>query len=330
MTNARRLVIIGLFFAIQAEARAQFIPPPPGFGVGPGVGFRVQRRHVAVIGSTGGPSFGYPFFGPVGYGFPTTSVTSVTIISTPPPVVSLPPIIINNNVVVNPDGGRDDRRAERDPLEDDRFLRIVPRKQAAPKPAERVRPEPPPPAPKKAEKPADMPAPRKPAPDKLADNPKDENARLINLGQEAFAAGEYGRAERRFEQAVRAEPREPATYFLLSQAQFALGKFQEAVESIEAGMRRKADGPGERFRPRLLYAGNDDDFNNHMARLADTLERNPNDFFLLFLRGHQLWFNGEQAEARKLFERAVKLAPEPMKPLVNRFLMHGQPVAQRP
>jgi Flp pilus assembly protein TadD len=188
-----------------------------------------------------------------------------------------------------------------------------------------VRP-PEPDAPKKMppEKPAEKPAPKK----QPADMPKDEHGRLVAAAREAFAAGEYGRAERRFAQAIRAEPKEPLAYFLMAQAQFALGKYQEAVASIEDGLRLKPDWPGERFDPSQPYAGNKNDYTEHLERLEETLQRHPNDFFLLFLRGYQLWFDGDKVEARALFEKALKVAPEKDKPFVNRFLLHGMPIAR--
>jgi hypothetical protein len=339
MNSARRLVAMGLVLVLGAEARAQLRigpPPPPVVVVAPGgafgVGFSHGRRDLAISAFLGRSSFGYPgYFGP-GSGF--SSVRIINIYTGPP---QLPPtIIINNNINVNPPEPAGGERGERgpDPLDDDRFMKIVPRQRkpdegmaAAPrKPApERVRPEAPA-MPKKADKVPELP--RKPAPERPADNPKEENARLVALAREAFAAGEFGRAERRLAQAIRAEPKEPLPYFLLAQAQLALGQFREAVDSIDDGTRRKANWPGERFRVRELYDDNEEEFDEHRKRLEETLERNPNDFFLLFLRGYQLWFDGKQNDARALFERAAKVAPEKYKAIVNRFLLHGMPIAR--
>jgi hypothetical protein len=361
MKSVRRLVAIGLLLGCGTPAHAQFfVPRPPIVPLGGfGVGFNYHHHHLALSGFYGRryfgyPGFGYPGFGYPGFGYPRFgfgypgwgySMANVTYIySPPPPVVIAPPIIINNNINVNPGNGAGEEREAHgpNPLDDDRFLKIMPRKrrraEAVPvpplpgqpagrfrpiDPQERIRPE----APKKAAKPAEMPK-KPPIPERPADNPRDENARLQALARQAFAAGEFGRAERRLQQAVRTTPDEPLTYFLLAQAQIALGQFREAVDSIDEGTRRKPGWPGERFRVRDLYNGNDDDFADHRHRLEETLERHPNDFFLLFLRGYQLWFDGKQADARRVFEQALKAAPPKYKPLVNRFLFHGMPIAR--
>jgi hypothetical protein len=344
MKYARRLVALGMVLGLSAETHAQVrvltpapIAPVPGVG-GYGIGFTFGRKNLAISGFLGRTYYGYPgYFGP-GFGFGGYGYNSVTYIYSPPAqVVIPPPIIINNNINVNPPaGGPDDERGARgpNPLDDDRFLKIVPRNRRpvdegmARKPApERVRPEAPAAAPKKAEKPAEMPQRKLPV-ERPADNPKDENARLLGLAREAFAVGEFGRAERRLAQAIRAEPNDVMPYFLLAQAQVALGQFREAVDSINEGTGRKPGWPGERFRPADLYGENKEELAEHQKRVEETLERNPDDFFLLFLRAYQLWFEGKQNDARAIFQRAAQVAPEKYKPLVNRFLLHGMPIVR--
>jgi tetratricopeptide (TPR) repeat protein len=267
---------------------------------------------------------------------------SIAIYS-PPPVVT-PIIINNNNVVVNP--GNDDRGVEDDRpiLRDERFFAIRPRKgrmeaEAEPPakpmpgepaggfrkldPKERIRPDAP------AARNPPPPVMERPKPERPFADPDEEAARQIGVARQAFEAGEYGLAERRLEQALRVQPKAAEALFLLAQAQFALAKFREAVESIEAGLRLQPDWPGARFRVRDLYAGNNDEFDDQHKRLKDTLERNPNDFFLLFLNGYVLWFDGKQDAARVFFRWSLKAAPESDRPFINRFLLHGQPVVQR-
>jgi tetratricopeptide (TPR) repeat protein len=336
MSCARRLVAVLLLFSCHAQVRAQFIAAPyPGYGFG--FSYHHHHHHNRFWGLSG--YYGYPGFG-YGYRYP---LVNVTYLYSPPPVISAPPIIINNNVNVG------DRQAAEEPdiMRDERFLAIRPRKgkieaepaERAPKampgeaaggfrkvdPKERVRPEAP-----AAKKPAPEPAPKeRPKPERPADTPEEEAERQIGMGRRAFEAMGYGLAERRFEQALRANPKEAQAYFLLAQAQFALGKYREAVESIEAGLRLQPDWPGARFRSREPYAGNNDEFDDHLKRLLETLERHPNDFYLLFLNAYQLWFDGKQDEARVLFGKALKAAPAQQRGFVNRFLLHGQPVVQR-
>jgi hypothetical protein len=174
-------------------------------------------------------------------------------------------------------------------------------------------------------------APRKPLPEPPppADNPRDEVARLLGLGNAAFTAQEYGRAAQRFRQATVVDPAQPMPYFLLAQAQFALGKYRDAVASIHAGMRLKRDWPSARFPVRDLYGPNPADYTAHLRQLQDALAQNPADPVLLFLYAHQLWFDGQQDEARKVFRRAKAVAPDTT--YIDRFLEVGPggPVAVR-
>src|SRR5262249_41962545 len=105
----------------------------------------------------------------------------------------------------------------------------------------------------------------------------------LNLGEEAFKAGEYGRAERRFREASESPPDQPRAYFLLAQARFALAKYQEAVMAIEAGLRLQPDWPRSGFRVRELYAGRPEDFSQQLTRLKEVSAKYPGDRFLPFL-----------------------------------------------
>jgi hypothetical protein len=168
-----------------------------------------------------------------------------------------------------------------------------------------VRPEEPKPPPKPAEpprkeKPKEKP-PELPRPPFPQSDPRAEGARLTALGLEAFAAAQYGRAAQRFRQATQVNPNDSRAYFLLAQAEVALGKYDEAVEAIYQGMRIDPDWPTANFRPVTLYDGNVADWPEHLQRLQEALARHPNDAVLLFLNAYQLWFDGRQDEARALF-----------------------------
>src|SRR5437660_6935 len=82
------------------------------------------------------------------------------------------------------------------------------------------RPEDKPPAPKPAPPP---PAPAKP-PSYEDQRAPDDPWRLMDLGRAAFSRQEYGQAAWRFRQATEVAPNLPLAYFLLAQAEFALGK----------------------------------------------------------------------------------------------------------
>jgi cytochrome c-type biogenesis protein CcmH/NrfG len=144
--------------------------------------------------------------------------------------------------------------------------------------------------------------PRPPQPEA---DPKAENARLIGLGMEAFAAGEIARAAHRFRQAIQVTPDNPRAYFLLAQAKIALGKYDEAVDALHAGLRLKPDWPAERFRPSALYGNDDAGFRTDLRKLVEARDRHPDEYELTFLSAYLLWFEGRQDEARPLFRKAA-------------------------
>jgi tetratricopeptide (TPR) repeat protein len=146
----------------------------------------------------------------------------------------------------------------------------------------------------------ELPRPGQPEPD-----PKAENARLIGLGNEAFAAGEIGRAAHRFRQAIQVAPNEPRAYFLLAEANIALGKYDEAVDALHSGLRLKPDWPVERFRPSALYGKDDAAFRADLRKLMEARDRHPDEYELNFLSAYLLWFEGRQDEARPLFRKAA-------------------------
>jgi hypothetical protein len=156
-----------------------------------------------------------------------------------------------------------------------------------------------------------------PGPPTAADA-KSASAQLIQLGKEAFQAGQYSRAERNFRGAAETFPQHALAYFLLAQAQFALGKYAEAVSAIHTGMRLQPDWPSAGFRPRALYGANPDNFAAQLQRLAEVLANRAEDPILAFLYAYEIWFDNRKDEARMLFQRAKVFAPDPS--FIERFL----------
>jgi tetratricopeptide (TPR) repeat protein len=178
-----------------------------------------------------------------------------------------------------------------------------------PPPAAAKKQKQPPPAPKiQLPRAEPKPLPGPPGPAALA---KLENARQIRLGREAFAGREYSRAERRFHEAIAVLPQDHLAYFLLAQARVALGKYQEAVASIHAGMRLQTNWPTALFWPRDLYESNGADYTEHLKRLADAQALYADDPVLLFLYGYELWFDDRREEARPFFQRAAVKSADP-------------------
>jgi hypothetical protein len=312
MRSAHGLVLLVLL-GVPSSAAAQ-LPFFAGYPVG-GFGFNYQRRHVAVSGFWGYPLAPYPV-----YAWPRTSIS---IIYQPLPVVVSQPVVIQQPVIVV-------REKAVTVTEDDQFLRIVPRKRE-PAP-DKLKPEPPRrpevvPAPPPAAGPAKPP--EKPAPQpaaRPAPVPRGRSDRLLLLGMTAFADRLHGRAERFFLKATEVPPVDPLAYFYLGQAQFARAEYQEAVASIQAGLRILPEWVRSPFRSDELYAPHTDDFKEHLQRLEETLARHPADPHLLFLYGYELWFMGRHEEARTQFQRAAAVMPDAG--LIQLFLNARLPMTQ--
>jgi hypothetical protein len=337
-----------LALTCTAEVRAQgFYYGSGGAAQGGGLGFSYQRRNLSVFGFLGGFSSGRYSAG--AYLFDPYGPPPVFYGPYPPAVIVLPPPVVLQRVgprILKPQPSLEDEirgidldavpptpkslREEKPPEPPPPDL---PGKDVS-KPVPPVRPgEPPPP---KGKVPPDKAPPAKkgpvqpPPPGPPKDDPKEESVRLTNLGLAAFGGQAYGLAAHRFRQATRVDPNGARAYFLLAQAQFALGKYHQAVESIHAGMRLHKDWPMAPFQPRLdLYGGIEPDFAEHLKRLEGVLKEDPNNPELLFLLAYQLWFDGRRNEAVARFRQVRPLTPDPS--FINQFLAAakaGQVVAK--
>jgi hypothetical protein len=128
--------------------------------------------------------------------------------------------------------------------------------------------------------------------------------RVSEAGHKAFSDGQYGRALELFRRAAELTPNEPSVQYLISQAYFALGKYREAVAAIAAGMALRADWADARFVSRDLYWKKPEIFDEHLKLLRQAVEQFPADASLLFLLGHELWFDGKREEARAIILKA--------------------------
>jgi hypothetical protein len=342
----RRTVVgsIASLTLLASTASAQFAVGS-GWGVSTnfraGFGYGVGGRYVGFTAGNGyyGASYSYGYavrpynpwlwnggwngawnggiysYSPVGYG-PAFGGLNLIYIAPPPqpvnPLVIMPQVVINN-----PPVGREPIVIAPRPPRDDNDMR--PR---APRPRMPVDDEPLPGAPAgrfRPMEPRERPpvAPKKPddlelfLPEKGVGKGGAENAaRISQRGREALADGEYGRAADRFRRATAANPDDPLAHLLLAQSLFALGKYAEAVQAIDAGLTLKPNLAKDRFRPRDLYGPHVADFTDQLDRLDSILAKHPRDGRLLFLFAYQIWFDGRQDEARRLLQRALELAPD--------------------
>ena len=323
-----------LSLACAGELRAQF---PPYSYSGGGLGFSYQRRNLSLFGYFGAPPSGrmavnaafglapyppppYEFYGPPvllpprmrGLRPPPMpaiedETAGIDLDLVPSAKSSAPEVVPAPRPVPAPAPafempGKDVSKQVPPVRPDD----VAPPKKA---------PEPPPPPPK----PEPPPAP--PAPPA---GPKEESAHLANLGLTAFSAQAYGLATHRFRQAITADPKGARAHFLLAQAQFALGKYTAAVESIHAGMRLHNTWPTAPFQPRLdLYGGIEPDFAAQLKRLEGAVQQAPKQPALRFLLAYQLWFDNRRDEAVAQFRQARALTADPR--FIDPFLAAAAP-----
>lgn len=338
--------VLVLLLAFE-EARAQIVVSYPWWTGSPasfytgGIGFNHFGRRLAVRGFAGGgivaPAFNNgvfvspgPFYGsffpPGPWGIIDNRIT-VNVI-TPPAVTVSPRRLqallenLDNDVsgvdldVVGPEALEGKPARPRVPL------RPAPEPaRPAPKPAK----APPPEKPKEAPKPPKVEVPPQQNLPPPKDDPKEESERLLRLGREAFQGQFYGLAAFRFAQAVKANPLDGSPYFLLSQAEFALGKYRDAVRAIEAGMKmqpRWQSMPFDRFD---LYKNIEADLDSHIKRLETAVAREPKNADYLFLLAHVYWFAGQRDRAVILFRQARMVVADPA--FIDRFLIEAMPGA---
>lgn len=315
MRYARGLLAVLVIVMSVSEAQGQA-----------GVMFRGRRLTTSLylggpygFGGWGRPYlYGSPWWGPryTGFAFvqpPPVIAPPPVIINNPPPIINVQPdqpqIDLINPIVIRPRNDLPHGPMPEAPLPGaprGNFRPVLPEDRA------------------QAERPArQLEQPRVPQPAEPAENPQVEGARQLAFGKQAFLARQYGQAERRFQEAARLLPKDAVTPFLLAQTQMVLGKYQEAVSSIHAGLRLKPDWPGSTFRPIELYGPNVADYAEHLELLRDAHRLNPQDPVLLFLLAYQLWFDGQKEEARVLFRQAAARVADPS--FIDLFLRQDVP-----
>lgn len=171
--------------------------------------------------------------------------------------------------------------------------------------------------------PAKLPdAPPRPVAAKPQEKPPTDPAGLARFqllkGQEAFDAGELGRATERMTAAVAADPTLAAAHFKLTQVRLARGQYPEAMDAIRDGMKNVANWPNVRVRVDDLYALHPKRLAADVADLKAAVEASPTDSTLTFLYAHHLWFSGDRAAATELFRKLDGKVKE--KGLVEAFL----------
>lgn len=358
MTRIRWALVVPVTLLAWQEAAAQPIISYPWWVGGQsyyssGIGVRYFGRNLAIRGNFGSGIFvnSYPFYGsfypPIPFGVVQNNI-SINVVA-PPVVMSasarrlqqlLDDINWQNDVSgvdldkVGPEALERPARPGRHRVPDDD---PPPRKPKLPEPEKVVppvkdkdRPKPPDPKPPEIKKVPPKVKPPKAEPPKSPwdlpppkDNPREESERLRKLGIDAFQQQFYGVAAFRFRQAIKVDPADGSPHFLLSQTEFAMGSFRDAVATIKAGMKEQPNWPAMPFQNLELYKGMEGDFADHLKRLEAALAGDPKNSDLLFLLAHVRWFAGQRDQAIVLFRRARALSPDPA--FIDRFLRAAAP-----
>lgn len=290
MSPFSRIIATTLVLTAASASHAQFIG---GFGQRQAVGFHVRTgpyNSLTYVAGAYGFGFG-PIYGPVPswyYGWPGVPLAPYPVVVQPPT-----PVVIQNVIQVPGGGGAGPARNGFIPPEADILPPAAIKPVPVPKAARPAAPAPP------AAPDLRRDLPRMPAAGAQADAD-----RITEAGRRAFTDGQYGRALELFRRAAELTPKEPAAHYLVSQAQFALGKYREAVAAITTGMAVRPDWPNARFHSRDLYWKKPELYDDHLAALRQAVAALPDDPALVFLLGHQLWFDDRRDEARGLFQKA--------------------------
>jgi tetratricopeptide (TPR) repeat protein len=144
---------------------------------------------------------------------------------------------------------------------------------------------------------------------------------LVEMGQSAFARGDYGgaasayqRATVNFDQLKGPDPEEtPAAwrlaYLLLGHTWFAAGRYEQAAEVIRAGMCLVPDWCGSRIRIQDQYLDKDR-LQAQIEALGAHLGEHPEDRQARFLYGYVHFFSDEKPAASRILRHHLQLFPE--------------------
>lgn len=144
---------------------------------------------------------------------------------------------------------------------------------------------------------------------------------LVEMGQSAFARGDYGgaasayqSATARFDELKGPDAEEtPAAwrlaYLLLGHTWFAAGRYEQAAEVIRAGMRLVPDWCGSRIRIQDQYLQKER-LQEQIEALGQHLSDHPEDRQARFLYGYVHFFSEEKPAASRILRHHLQLFPE--------------------
>ncbi|HVJ79552.1 MAG TPA: tetratricopeptide repeat protein [Planctomycetia bacterium] len=139
-----------------------------------------------------------------------------------------------------------------------------------------------------------------------AANRKEKLRQVSKSGVKLFLAGNYRLAADRFKQVADQSAGDPLALAYLAQAQFADGRYGDAVRTIESALKANPNLPALALDFKSLYTDGEV-LDVQLGRLATEIKSNPLDRDGLFLLGYQLFSSGEKEKARIILEQAGRL-----------------------
>lgn len=124
-------------------------------------------------------------------------------------------------------------------------------------------------------------------------------------GDASFAKQKFSAAAERYSSAAKLAPDWADPHFRRGFALVATGDYSRAVAAFRAGLKLRSDWSGSTFRLDTIYAAGALEETNE--RIAQRLSRNPLDHDVLFAKGMQLFFAGEQQRSTTYLSQAASL-----------------------
>ncbi len=136
------------------------------------------------------------------------------------------------------------------------------------------------------------------------------SAQFVTLGDRLFKAGNTRRAEERFEQAIRADPKAAAPRVRLAQLALVRGQYAEAANQFREA---QAAQPGWLMNAKDVQSlfAEPGDFARHIAKLETHLQANPADRDAWFTLGAEWFLSGRTKQASDIFVRLSDRAADP-------------------
>lgn len=144
---------------------------------------------------------------------------------------------------------------------------------------------------------------------------KSRALKAIRIGDEAFRAGRYSDALRRYLDAANDAPTYAEAFFRKGQAYVALSQYRLAANSFKKGLALSPKTDREGFSLDSIYGAGSVAKGVHMENLAAAATMDDHNADAYFLLGVMLRYNGESERANRFFAKAATLSRDLMAPV---------------